>query len=92
MANGSSVLGINDVSWNNPLADTPFLDTLATNGVILDNTYTLPSCTPSRAAILTGVYPFKMGLQVDTILLSQMNDDIFYLREGLVLTFQMVSP
>ena len=65
MANGSSVLGINDVSWNNPLADTPSLDTLANNGVILDNTYTLPSCTPSRAAILTGVYPFKMGLQVN---------------------------
>jgi len=56
-------LGVNDVSWNNPHVETPFLGRLANNGVILDNTYTLPSCTPSRAAMLTGVYPYKMGLQ-----------------------------
>ena len=62
------VAGVNDVSWNNPLANTPSLAKLAESGVILDNAYTLPVCSPSRAAILTGVYPFKMGLQVDTIL------------------------
>jgi len=56
-------VGVHDVSWNNPLAKTPVLENLAKNGIILDNAYTLPSCTPSRAAILTGVYPYKMGLQ-----------------------------
>ena len=62
-------LGINDVSWNNPLADTPFLGNLSMSGIILDNAYTLPVCSPSRAAVLTGVYPFKMGLQVSLFLL-----------------------
>ena len=52
------------MSWNNPLARTPNLEKLARDGFILDNAYTLPVCSPSRAAILTGVYPFKMGLQV----------------------------
>ena len=56
--------GINDVSWNNPRAATPQLGKLARSGLILDNSYTLPVCSPSRAAILTGIYPFRMGLQV----------------------------
>ena len=62
--NSNMVSGVHDVSWNNPLARTPNLEKLARDGFILDNAYTLPVCSPSRAAILTGVYPFKMGLQV----------------------------
>ena len=60
------VLGISDVSWNNPSAPTPHLDSLAASpsGIILDNAYTLPVCTPSRAALMSGTYPFKLGLQV----------------------------
>jgi arylsulfatase A-like enzyme len=56
--------GVNDVTWNNPRAGTHVLDILARKGVILDNFYTLPICTPSRAALLTGIYPFRYGLQV----------------------------
>ena len=56
-------IGVNDVSWNNKHADTPTMDFLAKEGVILDNAYTLPVCTPSRAALMTGTYPFKLGLQ-----------------------------
>ncbi|XP_023344336.1 arylsulfatase B-like [Eurytemora carolleeae] len=48
-------LGVNDVSWNNKTAGTPYLERLARKGVILDNMYTLPICTPSRAAFLTGI-------------------------------------
>ena len=56
--------GINDVSWNNDYSkSTPNLQKLADNGVILDNAYSLPVCTPSRAALMTGRYPFKLGLQ-----------------------------
>ena len=57
---------MNDVSWNRASAATPFLGDLARRGVILDNVYTLPVCTPSRAALMTGTYPFKLGLQVGT--------------------------
>merc|ERR1711915_19096 len=58
-------LGVNDVSWNNPSAKTPYLHELATSdsGTILENAYSLPVCSPSRAALLSGVYPFRLGLQ-----------------------------
>ena len=46
---------------------TPQLARLARSGLVLDNIYTLPICSPSRAAILTGVYPFRMGLQVSRV-------------------------
>ena len=63
--------GINDFSWSRLDKSTPFkneqqstnLTKLAKSGLVLDNAYTLPICSPSRAAILTGIYPFKMGLQ-----------------------------
>ncbi|XP_049267143.1 arylsulfatase B [Rhipicephalus sanguineus] len=56
-------LGWNDVSWNNPKMFSPFLESLARGGVILDQHYVLPMCTPTRAALLTGRYPYKLGIQ-----------------------------
>ena len=63
-------VGVNDVSWprhslaSSSASVTPQLARLARSGLVLDSVYTLPICSPSRAAILTGVYPFRMGLQV----------------------------
>ena len=61
------MVGINEVSWTLPRprqpAPTPHLSSLAGAGVALDSLYTLPVCSPSRAALLTGTYPFKLGLQ-----------------------------
>ena len=57
-------IGVNDVSWNNPSAKTPNLGSLANTGIILDSAYTLPVCSPSRAALMTGIYPYKFGFQV----------------------------
>ncbi|XP_077564470.1 arylsulfatase B-like [Haemaphysalis longicornis] len=35
---------------------TPNLDTLASAGILLNNYYTQPLCSPSRASIMTGLY------------------------------------
>jgi arylsulfatase A-like enzyme len=41
---------------------TPTISALAAAGVRFDNAYTFASCTPSRAALLTGRYPARYGL------------------------------
>ncbi|GBN56253.1 Arylsulfatase B, partial [Araneus ventricosus] len=53
----------NDVGWNNPEMQTPHLDELARNGVIMNQSYVQPICTPSRASFMTGYYPYHMGRQ-----------------------------
>lgn len=56
-------LGYNDVPWHNPDVRAPNIRKLARQGIILENHYVLPLCTPSRAALLTGIYPFRYGKQ-----------------------------
>ncbi|VDI79517.1 Hypothetical predicted protein [Mytilus galloprovincialis] len=56
-------LGWNDVGFRNPAIISPNIDYLAKNGMILNNSYVQPVCTPSRNAFLSGFYPFKSGLQ-----------------------------
>ena len=62
-------LGYNDVGWHNHFNDvlTPALDSLARNGTILEHFYTQPICTPTRAALMTGRYPIRNGMQHATI-------------------------
>ena len=57
-------LGFDDIGYRNPDVLTPNIDELARNGVILDRNYVSKVCTPSRTALLTGMYPYKLGLQV----------------------------
>ena len=38
---------------------TPFLDSLALNGINFTNTISQPLCTPSRVKIMTGKYNFR---------------------------------
>jgi len=40
---------------------TPHLDRMAANGVRFERCYSMPLCGPSRAALLTGQYPFRTG-------------------------------
>ncbi len=42
---------------------TPRLDAMAEGGMVLTSFYAQPVCTPSRAALLTGSYPIRNGLQ-----------------------------
>ena len=56
------IQGFNDVSFHGcPQIPTPNLDKLAADGIILNNLYTMPICTPSRATIMTGRYPIHIG-------------------------------
>ena len=46
---------------------TPNIDRLAAGGLKLEQFYTLPLCTPTRAALMTGRYPMRYGLQMGVI-------------------------
>ena len=40
---------------------TPNIDAMATEGVILNNYYVSPMCTPTRASIMSGKHPIHLG-------------------------------
>ena len=40
---------------------TPNIDALAESGVLFNNFYVMPQCTPTRVSLLTGQYPYKHG-------------------------------
>ncbi len=41
--------------------ETPNIDKLAAGGMQFANAYSMPQCTPTRATLLTGQYPFRHG-------------------------------
>ena len=56
-------LGYGDLScYGSGDIQTPNLDRMAKEGAQLDEFYAFPTCTPSRAALLTGRYPLRSGL------------------------------
>ncbi|XP_067670409.1 arylsulfatase B-like [Haliotis asinina] len=56
-------LGWNDLGFRNPDMITPNIDKLATEGIIFNNAYVQPLCSPSRTALMSGMYPFHAGMQ-----------------------------
>lgn len=57
-----------DMGWGQPgfnggtEVETPNMDRIADEGVKLTQFYVSPRCSPSRAALLTGRYPWKNGM------------------------------
>ncbi|MEQ9097378.1 MAG: arylsulfatase [Phycisphaerales bacterium] len=65
------ILVADDMGWGDPGvygggiavgAPTPTIDRMANRGLRLTSTYSQPTCTPTRAAIMTGRIPTRSGL------------------------------
>ena len=54
-------LGFSDIGPYGSEIPTPTLDRLAADGVCFSNYHTSPLCSPSRAALLTGLNPHRAG-------------------------------
>src|SRR5689334_12867895 len=61
-------LGWKDVGFNGCTdIKTPNIDKLAAGGAKFTQFYVQPMCTPTRACLMTGRYPFRYGLQTIVI-------------------------
>lgn len=60
-------MGWADAGFRGSDIATPNLDALAKGGAVLEQFYTQPMCTPTRAALMTGRYPMRYGLQTGVI-------------------------
>src|SRR5687767_1045827 len=63
-------LGWNDVGYHGSAIRTPNIDRLAAAGTRLEHFYVQPVCTPTRAALMTGRYPIRYGLQRHVIVVN----------------------
>ncbi len=64
-------LGNNDIaSWGDGTAPTPTLDELSRQSVRFRRHFTDSTCSPSRAALLTGQHPVSVGFQTNGLGLS----------------------
>jgi arylsulfatase A-like enzyme len=55
-------LGWADVGYRGSDIETPNIDRLAFEGMRLERFYATPFCTPTRAALMTGRDPIKLGV------------------------------
>jgi arylsulfatase A-like enzyme len=60
-------LGWADVGYHGGEIATPAIDRLAREGVRLERFYSAPICSPTRAALMTGRDPLKLGLAYDQL-------------------------
>ena len=62
-------LGVEHLDWHpagrtgGDPAPTPFLSSMAESALVFDQAYATPICSPSRACLLTGRYPFRSGME-----------------------------
>jgi arylsulfatase A-like enzyme len=55
-------LGWSDVGYHGSDIRTPNIDKLARSGLILDQHYVMPTCTPTRVCLITGLYASRYGV------------------------------
>lgn len=61
-------LGYADVSFKGSEIETPTIDSLVRDGMLLNRFYTAPICSPTRAAMLTGRDPMRLGIAYSVLL------------------------
>ena len=54
--------GYSDVPWKSSKVKMPHLDALRRRGMTIDGAYSQARCSPSRVALMTGKYPWKIGV------------------------------
>jgi arylsulfatase A-like enzyme len=60
-------MGWGDTGFHGSEIHTPHIDRLAAAGARLEQFYVQPVCSPTRAALMTGRYPMRYGLQVGVV-------------------------
>lgn len=61
-------LGWGDIGYHGSQAKTPNIDRISSEGLRFDRFYAQPICTPTRAALMTGRYPWRTGMASGVIL------------------------
>lgn len=61
-------LGFADVGFRGSKIETPNLDALAHAGMVLNRFYATPICSPTRAALMTGRDPIRLGVAYSVVL------------------------
>lgn len=65
--------GYHDIGYHGTVIKTPVLDSLAAEGIKLENYYVQPICSPTRSQLMTGRYQIHTGLQHFVIVADQAN-------------------
>lgn len=84
-------MGYSDIGCYGAEIRTPNLDRLAAGGLRFSQTYNCARCCPTRAAILTGLYPHQagIGLMVDRLPHRSYQG---YLRDDCVTLAEVLGP
>ena len=54
-------LGWSDVGYHGSFIKTPNIDKLAETGIRMTHHYVMPTCTPTRVSLMTGLFPSRYG-------------------------------